>query len=103
MLPRSGPFGVEGLGLVYLEAAAASKPIVATATGGVVDVVKNGFNGILVPPEDYEAAARAIIKILSDPKLAADMGMNGTKIARSYSWDNICYNLLKRWNNAIKC
>ena len=103
MLPRSGPFGVEGLGLVYLEAAAASKPIVATATGGVVDVVKNGFNGILVPPEDYEAAARAIIKILSDPKLAADMGINGAKIARSYSWENICHNLLKRWNNAIKC
>jgi glycosyltransferase involved in cell wall biosynthesis len=102
MLPRRGPFGVEGLGLVYLEAAAASKPIVASATGGVVDVVKNGFNGILVPPEDYEEAARAIMKILSDPKLAADMGVNGTKIAISYSWDNICYNLLKRWNYAIK-
>jgi glycosyltransferase involved in cell wall biosynthesis len=102
MLPRSGPFGVEGLGLVYLEAAAASKPIVATSSGGVADVVKNGFNGILVPPEDYEAAAKAIIKILSDPKLAADMGMNGTKIAISYSWDNICYNLLRRWNYAIK-
>jgi glycosyltransferase involved in cell wall biosynthesis len=85
MLPRRGPFGVEGLGLVYLEAAAASKPIVASATGGVVDVVKNGFNGILVPPEDYEEAARAIMKILSDPKLAADMGVNGTKIAISYS------------------
>jgi phosphatidylinositol alpha-1,6-mannosyltransferase len=102
MLPRRGPFGVEGLGLVYLEAAAASKPIVASATGGVVDVVKNGFNGILVPPEDYEEAAKAIMKILSDPKLAADMGVNGTKIAISYSWDNICYNLLKRWNYAIK-
>src|ERR671921_1514797 len=60
----------EALGTVLLEAMQAALPIVASETGGIPDVVEDGVNGLLVPPGDPEALARAIDRILSDGDLA---------------------------------
>lgn len=56
----------EGLGTSLLDAMACAKPIIATRTGGIPEVVEDGMTGVLVPPRDAAALARAIVKLLSD-------------------------------------
>jgi len=58
----------EGLPRVVLQAIAASVPVVATATGGVAEVVVDGESGLLVPPGRPAAAADAIVALAGDPK-----------------------------------
>ena len=53
---------------------AAGKPVVATAAGGVLDIIEDGVNGLLVPCKDSKAMALAIIKILSDRDVAEHIG-----------------------------
>ena len=64
----------EPFGLVVIEGMAAGKPVVATAAGGVLDIIQDGVNGLLVPCKDSKAMARAIIKILSDRDKAEQIG-----------------------------
>ena len=64
----------EPFGLTIIEGMAAGKPVVATAAGGILDIIKNGVNGILVPCKDSKAMATAILKILSDPDKAEKIG-----------------------------
>ena len=64
----------EPFGLVVIEGMAAGKPVVATAAGGVLDIIEDGVNGLLVPCKDSKAMAQAIIKILSDRDKAEQMG-----------------------------
>jgi glycosyltransferase involved in cell wall biosynthesis len=72
----------EGLPLVVIEAMAAGKPVVATAVGGVPELVADGVNGILVPPGDATALAHAMLRMASDPVAAQRLGVRGRKIAR---------------------
>ena len=67
----------EGMGRVLIEAMALGKPIVASHVGGIINLVKNGENGILVPPRDSTALGNAIIKIIKDKNLAENLGKNG--------------------------
>ena len=59
----------EGLGVAVLEALAARVPVVATAAGGVPDVIENGITGLLVPPNEPAALAAAIERMLSESAL----------------------------------
>jgi len=69
----------EGLGLVLLEAMAASKPVVATDIGGVRELVIDQISGILVPPRDSDALASALVRILSDERWAEQLGRAGKR------------------------
>ena len=69
----------EGMGRVLLEAMVLGKPVVATKVGGIVDVVKDGKTGILIPPRDADALAKAIITLLKDEELAQRMGETGKR------------------------
>jgi glycosyltransferase involved in cell wall biosynthesis len=64
----------EGLGLSLMEAQSAGLPVVASAVGGVLDIVENEVTGYLVPPADSGALAGAITKVLSDPEAALETG-----------------------------
>jgi len=67
----------EGMGKVLIEGMALGKPIVASSVGGIIDLVKNGDNGILVPPGDSEALEEAILRLIRNKKLAQKLGKNG--------------------------
>ncbi len=67
----------EGFGLIFLEAMALGKPIIATDVGGIPEVVKDKETGILISARDPEALAEAIIHLLKNDSLAARMGERG--------------------------
>jgi glycosyltransferase involved in cell wall biosynthesis len=80
----------EGLGVVLLEAMGYGKPTIASAAGGIVDIVRDGRNGFLVPPGDAPALAGAIVRMMDDPAAARQLGMNGRDDVRAdFSWDVI--------------
>ena len=67
----------EGFGIVLLEALALSKPVVATAVGGVPEVIRDGETGWLVPPAQPQALGRAIIEVLDDRERAMHVAAAG--------------------------
>jgi len=69
------PSRFEAFGLVAVEAMLAEVPVVASATGGLVDVV--GDTGVLVPPEDPAALADAVVALATDADRRADLGRRG--------------------------
>ena len=71
------PAEMEGLGVSLLQAAAAGVPIVASRVGGIPEAVRDGINGLLVPPADPGALAQALARLLADPVLAAELGRRG--------------------------
>jgi glycosyltransferase involved in cell wall biosynthesis len=72
----------EGFGIAILEAMAAGRPVVATAVGGIPEVVVHEQTGLLVPPGDPLALAAAIEYLLSHPEQARLMGARGRERAR---------------------
>lgn len=71
------PATMEGLGVSLLQAASACVPIVASEAGGIPEAVRDGINGLLVPPGDVEALAGAVRTLLRDRALARRMGLAG--------------------------
>jgi len=79
----------ESFGIVNLEAMAAGIPIVSSNLGGIPDIVKNGENGLLANPYDFEMVAEKLIKLLKDDALRVEMGQNGLKKVDNYTWDEV--------------
>jgi glycosyltransferase involved in cell wall biosynthesis len=73
----------EGFGLALLEAMLSAKPVVATRVSSAPEVVADGETGVLVPPDDEEALADAVLGLLGDPTRAGSMGQAGLARARS--------------------
>jgi glycosyltransferase involved in cell wall biosynthesis len=75
------PSRSEGFSNAIVEAMAASLPVVATDVGGNAEAVEEGVSGLIVPSEDPEALAAAIIRLVSDPSKAQEMGAAGRRLA----------------------
>jgi glycosyltransferase involved in cell wall biosynthesis len=75
------PSRSEAFGIAVLESMAAGKAVVATNIGGIPEIVEDGVTGLLVPPEDPEALAAAIIELLDDPERRQRMGAAGKERA----------------------
>ena len=84
----------EGHPLVALEAMSAGLPLVATASGGLSETVRDGVEAILVPKHDPEAIAAAVTRLLQDPGLRARMGAS----ARARF---VCEYTLERWGSRM--
>ncbi|MBB1251771.1 glycosyltransferase family 4 protein [Streptomyces sp. OF3] len=78
----------EGLGIVFLEAAASGLPVVAGDSGGAPDTIIDGVTGTAVDGRDVRAVADAVSGLLRDPERAAAMGEAGRRwAAGQWSWD----------------
>ncbi|MBO3745581.1 glycosyltransferase family 4 protein [Streptosporangiaceae bacterium NEAU-GS5] len=87
---RLAGIDVEGLGIVYLEAAATGLPVVAGSSGGAPDAVRPGETGSVVDGRDVPAIAGALIALLADPDRARAMGRRGRDwIEREWTWDQV--------------
>ena len=75
----------EGMGRVLVEAMAAARPIVASNTGGIPDLIQHQMNGLLVPPGDPRALARALLQLIRQPDAARRMGQAGHRLAGRFS------------------
>lgn len=76
----------EGFGLVFLEAMKEALPIVATSVGAVPEIVVDGMNGRLVPPEDPQSLAEAVVTTIRDPEFRAAAGNAGLdRLRREFS------------------
>ncbi len=88
----------EGFGLVFLEAAAAALPVIGTLGNGIEDAVKDCYNGFLVPQNDPQKTADAIIKILSDENLKAKLSKNSLEWVKEFSWEKIIKKYIEIYN-----
>lgn len=79
----------EGMGKVLVEAMAMGKPIIASAVGGITDLVIHGENGMLVPCADAEAIARGIETLRRDPAMRKSMGAKGKAMAADFSAESM--------------
>ena len=77
----------EGFGLVVLEAMASGLPVIATKSGGVIDLVVDGINGRLVPPNDARALARALSELVDGADLRNGLRQGALESVSSISWD----------------
>jgi glycosyltransferase involved in cell wall biosynthesis len=93
----------EPFATVNLEALAAGRPIVATAVGGNLDVVSEGGNGFLIPPDDPDALATRMLTLLKDPALRATMGRLSLDFARRYDWQVIFPLFTAAFEDALAC
>jgi glycosyltransferase involved in cell wall biosynthesis len=86
----------EGLPVALLEAMGAGLPVVATRVEGVEEVVEDERQGLLIPPEDAEALAAALLQLIGDPQLRKQMGEAGrTRIQSFYTLDIMCDKYLR--------
>jgi phosphatidylinositol alpha-1,6-mannosyltransferase len=88
---RRGGLDVEGLGMVYLEAAACGLPVVAGTSGGAPEAVRDGVTGSVVgDPRSPEVVAHAVAALLTDPDRARAMGRAGREwVEQRWSWTSI--------------
>jgi len=88
---------VEVYPMVISEAWARTKPVIASSVGGVPYRVKHGVNGLLVPPRDSYALAKAIVEIYNDRNFAEKLGREGKK--EIHSWSEIVDKLINIYKN----
>ncbi|MEU0894470.1 glycogen synthase [Streptomyces massasporeus] len=99
------PSVYEPLGIVNLEAMACGTPVVASAVGGIPEVVDDGSTGLLVPPGDaFEAGlARAMDTVLGDPEAARRMGEAGRERAvGQFGWDAVARRTVRLYEEILK-
>jgi glycosyltransferase involved in cell wall biosynthesis len=92
----------EGFGVACLEAMAHGRPVVASAVGGLKDLVVDGETGLLVPPGDPEALRAALERLLADGELRRRLGAAGRERARErFSWTAVTDATLAAYRMAV--
>jgi len=92
----------EAFGRVVVEAQASGVPVVATKVGGVIDIIEDGKNGLLVPPADHKSMADAILRIYEDTRLAKSLAENAyAKIKEKYTVELMVKNTLDVYRDAL--
>jgi phosphatidyl-myo-inositol dimannoside synthase len=85
---RLGGLEVEAFGIVFIQAQAVGRPVVAGAIGGVPDALDDGVTGTLVDGTDRHAVASAVSSLLGDPDRATRMGQAATRFVQGgFTWD----------------
>jgi glycogen(starch) synthase len=93
------PSRQEPMGIVNFEAMAAGKAVIASRTGGVPEIVSDRETGLLVPPENAEALAAAISRLISDTPLRTRWGNAGSVRVRDFAWEKIAQQYIEVYGN----
>jgi glycosyltransferase involved in cell wall biosynthesis len=97
------PSRIEAFGMVALEAMLAGKPVVASRTGGLQDIVVHGETGLLVEPENPDELAVAMIELLRNKKLAERMGEAGRKrVIQLFTAERMAASFAELYNEMIE-
>jgi glycogen(starch) synthase len=93
----------EGFGVVCAEAMAHGRPVVASAVGGLLDLVADEETGLLVPPRDVPALRAALKRLLADDELRSRLGANARRRAeQELSWDRVTDRTLAAYEEALR-
>ncbi|MCI0419553.1 MAG: glycosyltransferase [Acidobacteria bacterium] len=80
----------EGLGVVFLEAAASEVPIIGTTAGGIPDILIHEVTGLMVPPGDSHRLAQAMTRLLQDADLRRRLAFQArAHVVKRFSWENV--------------
>lgn len=94
---------VEGFGIVFIEANACGKPVIAGRSGGAVDAVVDGETGYLVDPLNSDEIALRILQLIKKPDLRARMGDAGYKRStEEFNWDAVTSRIYSRIESVLK-
>jgi glycosyltransferase involved in cell wall biosynthesis len=96
------PSLMEGLPSVLLEAMASGMPAITAETCGMVDIVQDGWNGLLVPPANAEALEEAILSLCRSSDLRKRLGMAAQEFMRHYSWQSSACKLERLFASALR-
>ena len=88
---------VDNMPVGVVEACAMGLPVVATAVGGVPDLLTDCETGLLVPDSDDAAMVKAIKRLVSESGLAASLSANGRRLAERSSWESV----LPQWDQVF--
>ena len=92
----------ESFGLVLAEAMALGLPIVSTLSGAIPEVVQDGENGILVPPDNPEELAKAVISLLDSPDKMDEMSRKGReRVELDFTWKKAAERVLNCYKELI--
>jgi glycosyltransferase involved in cell wall biosynthesis len=96
------PSVYEPFGLINLEAMACETPVVASAVGGILEVVEDGKTGLLVPPANPAALADALARVLGNPALGRAMGQAGRRrVEDKFAWASVAERTEQVYADAI--
>ena len=94
------PSDEEGLGIAIVEAMAVCLPVVATAVGGIPEIVEDGKTGLLVPPRDVARLTEAMVTLAENPLLRTRMGSAGRHVVEQkfdvHKQNSYCVELLQK-------
>jgi glycosyltransferase involved in cell wall biosynthesis len=91
------PSRTDSFGIVYLEAWANGKPVIAANAGGVPEVVTHDENGLLIEFGDVPSLSMSILRLLDDQSFARQLGQAGrARVHNGYTWDNRFTSLIER-------
>ncbi len=92
----------EGFGLPAAEAQACGTPVIATSAGALPEIVEDGVSGVIVPPGDSVALAKAIAELIQDPERCLQMGEAGaTRIQERFSWRRTAEETLELYEEVV--
>jgi phosphatidylinositol alpha-mannosyltransferase len=93
--------GGETLGIVLLEAMASGAPVVASRIPGYDETVRDGIDGILVPPADPNALASALVAILTDESRRRALTAGGLERVQEYAWPKVALRTLDFYHELL--
>jgi len=85
----------DAFGIVYLEAMARMRPVIGCLENGAADIISDGVDGLLIPPQDEVALAQALESLLSDPERCSRIGVAGRQTAEGFSWQENAQRMLR--------
>jgi glycosyltransferase involved in cell wall biosynthesis len=93
----------EGFGRVAVEAMRLGKPVVAAASGAILELVRDGFNGLLYTPGDHEELADKLLKLLQSRSLRMKLGENGRRSVQRFSLSTFGDSVLRQFDAVLRC